>query len=261
MSIIKRLFGAKEPTRPERTSPLLPPAPLARVYVVGDIHGELGLLNTLLEKIDADRGDADATTVFVGDYVDRGPESAGVLTMLRDRQERDPDKTICLLGNHEKMMLDFIDRPEERASRWLRNGGLQTLASFGLSGVTETTSGTGAASAAADLRASLPEGLENWLRNLPLRWSSGSLWVVHAAVAPDEMPPDSDERTLIWGHRDFLKFPRQDDLWIAHGHTVTYEPVASDNRVPVDTGAFHTGILTAAAIETDGTVRFLQVTH
>lgn len=255
MSWIKSLFGScsGEPSapRPAFDAPLEVDASLA---VIGDIHGCHALLKSLLDRIATHPVDH---IIFVGDYVDRGEESAQVLQAVMDLERTDP-RVRCLKGNHEVMMLDFIDSPDVKGARWLRYGGLQTLASFGIGGVRVEMSEDERAMAAADLRAVLPDGMENWLRQLPTSWRSGNLWVVHAGADPDVSMIEQSEKTLMWGHRDFDSVDRLDNQWVAHGHTVVDTPKVRSGRIAIDTGAFATGRLTAAIIEPNKPPSFLQ---
>ena len=235
------------------------PAPLPQlpdpVCIVGDIHGRADLLAQLLAMIAAEPGADRATLIFAGDYVDRGPDSARVLNMLRDLTAA--GRAVCLMGNHERMLLDAIDRPEAAGQRWLLNGGDATLASFGISG--RLPGGNDAArmtALAQQLREALPDGIEAWLRALPLWWQDQGLAVVHAGADPARTMADQTEEALIWGHRRFGQ-PRADGLWIAHGHEAQAEPRAEAGRIAVDTGAWSTGRLTAAWIAA-GQVRFLS---
>jgi serine/threonine protein phosphatase 1 len=258
MSIFRRVFGRS--TRPEQRadSEFAPLRPGQPVYVIGDIHGRADLLDQLLAVIARDCGDRAATIICVGDYIDRGDQSAAVLARLYALQRAEPTGFHCLMGNHEKMMLDFLDRPEERGARWLRNGGLQTLASFGIGAVTDASGPERIVEIRHALARVLPAHLALWVRNLPLSWQSGNLGVVHAGADP-ALPFDVQEvQTLIWGHKDFLTTPRTDSLWIVHGHTVTDKPTSFRGRIAVDTGAYYSGHLTAAAIDAAGVVRFLQ---
>lgn len=259
MRFIRRLFAFSGPGRsgPPPPAPIRPARP---VYVIGDIHGCAGLAERLLEKIDLDietTGLNNPHLVFVGDYIDRGEDSVGVLDLLMHLSASLPDNVTCLMGNHEKMLLDFLDRPEERGGRWLRNGGLQTLASFRVGGVAESASPERLVEARNDLRRAMPPETEAWLRALPLSWTSGNICVTHAGANPALPIGDQDRNTLLWGHRDFMKIPRPDALWIAHGHIVVDQPSARDGRISVDTGACYTGRLSAAAISYES-VRFLD---
>jgi len=251
-------FGESSPAAPDpdRTRSLAPAQPL---YVIGDVHGNAALLEPLLEVIDADmhaEAYGDSKLVFVGDYVDRGDHSALVLGHVHKLSRDLPGAVICLMGNHERMLLDFLDDPAGRGARWLGNGGLQTLASFGVGGLGARPSLEDMADASEALAAALPEGVEAWLRDLPLLWQSGNVVCVHAAMNPATPPQAQDERALLWGHPKFLEQKRDDGLWVVHGHTIVREPQAKDGRIAVDTGAYHSGRLTAAAIST-GRCRFL----
>lgn len=256
MSILKRLFGSGKQAElaPYEGSP---PQPEVGVFTIGDVHGCADLLTTLLDRIDT-VADPKDVIVTVGDYIDRGDMSRSVLEALMERSTANPERFICLMGNHEKMLLDFLDRPAERGSRWIRNGGLQTLADFGVGGVTTSLSGQEVLDVRQDFASRIPEELVDWVRNRPLHWSSGTLSVVHAAADPHLSLSEQDDRTLLWGHRDFLTIPRRDDVWVAHGHTVMDQAIAAESRISVDTGAYFSGVLTAAHIKTDGGVTFIQ---
>lgn len=259
MNFLKRFFADRRGGTVTHRKPA-PIRPAQPVYVIGDIHGCTGLATQLLEQIDLDieaAGLANPHLVFVGDYIDRGEDSAAVLELLMHLAASLPDNVTCLMGNHEKMMLDFLDRPEERGGRWLRNGGLQTLASFRVGGLSDSASPEKLTEARDDLLQALPDGTEAWLRALPLIWTSGNICVTHAGANPALPLNRQEPRTLLWGHRDFMTTPRQDAFWIVHGHTVVETPEAKAGRISVDTGACYTGRLSAAAI-TENEVRFLQ---
>ena len=144
--------------------------------------------------------------VFLGDYVDRGEQSAGVLHRLKTLQAQDPG-VVCLKGNRESMMLKFLDDPAAEGPRWLRNGGLQTLASFGLRTAPSASDPASLKTARDDLRAAMGEDLEYWLRNLPLTWQSGNVAVTHAGADPGLGVNEQASRNLIWGHSEFRKTP------------------------------------------------------
>lgn len=201
---------------------------------------------------------ASAKLVFLGDYVDRGDHSADVLRRLHLMQSTiGADHMICLRGNHDQMLIDFLDRPKSSGARWFRHGGLQTLGSYGIPGVGLTASDDDWNACRDKLRAAMGEELESWLRALPLSWKSGNVFVCHAGADP-ALPIDMQNgQTLIWGHDDFEKVPRADGLWVVHGHTITEQARPIHGRIPVDTGAYATGRLTAALLET-GKVQFFS---
>ena len=238
--------------RPAFDAPL---APDRRLAVVGDVHGRADLLDDLLALIRADAGPV-PTLVWVGDYIDRGEQSAQVLERLQQLQRGDwPGEVVCLMGNHEAMLLDFLDDPEAHGPVWLRNGGAQTLASFGLPpGSLDPRVLQRSRDA---LHERLPAATQAWLRALPTSFRSGNVFVAHAGADPG-CPVDRQEADhLLWGHPDFARTPRRDGLWVAHGHTIHPEPVAAAGRISVDTGAYATHRLTAALI-TPGGCRFLS---
>lgn len=261
MALFRRLFGGKVSNEaqirgagPDFTAPLAPERTLA---VIGDVHGCDDLLARLIDKLDA-RGPADMTIVTVGDYVDRGEQSRETL----DRLEREAatGRMICLTGNHEAMLLEFIDRPTELGARWLRNGGLQTLASYGIGGVSDTASPDVLMQARDRFVESLGPKID-WLRELPDRFQSGNVAVVHAAANPEATIEAQENRHLIWGHRWFFDRNRADGIWVVHGHTIVPEVEAHRGRIGVDTGAYATGRLSAAVISPDGQLGIVQVTH
>ncbi|MEM1388310.1 MAG: metallophosphoesterase [Pseudomonadota bacterium] len=247
MSLFRKLFGPK----PAPEAP--PPLPEAPFYAIGDIHGRADLLQALVAQIEGE--DPAARLVFVGDYIDRGEQTRAVLDWLQAYQARASARhPVFLMGNHERMCLDFIDNPEAAGARWLRNGGLQALASYGV--------GMGAQQADLaemhrDLVAAMGEATLAWLRGLALSWRSGNVAVVHAALDPVMSFTMQPESVLLWGHPAFLRRPRGDGLWVVHGHTIVDAPYAAQGRIAVDTGAYGTGRLSAARIG-DGQVRFLS---
>ncbi len=254
---MKSLFSTGPSRPPVFDAPI---APDTLFYAVGDIHGRVDLLEPLLEKIDADQAVHGAGTppplVFLGDYVDRGDHSAQVLEKLFALARDFPDQVVCLMGNHERMMLEFLDDPAGRGTRWLRNGGLQTLASYRIGGLGERAGGEELMEACEALEQALPKGMEAWMRALPLRWQSGNICCVHAAMDPHLAPEDQARRTLLWGHPDFFTQAREDGVWAVHGHTIVANPERAGGRIAIDTGAYYSGRLTAAAISA-GECRFL----
>lgn len=250
LTFLKHLTGRlKKPANVAFTSPLVVDT---CCILVGDIHGRIDLLEALLEKI-SPRNNCDL--IFLGDYVDRGDHSADVLRMLFELDKS--DHVTCLMGNHEKMLLDFLDDPKGSGKRWLRNGGLQTLASFGVGGVADGSGPTALQEAASNLEDALGHELEQWLRALPLFYRNGNLVCAHAAVDPMLPLALQKPSTYLWGHPEFFKTPRVDGYWVAHGHTIVDEASAKDGRISVDTGACFTGRLTAAVVEANEPIRFI----
>ena len=222
-------------------------APDIALFVIGDIHGRFDLLTKLLKSQDTER-----KVICIGDYIDRGEQSAEVLRFLQARP-----KITCLKGNHEEMLLAFLDDPKKAGPRWLRYGGLQTLSSFEVVGARDTMQGKDLEAVRDALTAAMGEDLICWIRSLPLSWQTGNIFVTHAGCDPTVPLEDQEACHLLWGHPNFNKKSRSDGFWIVHGHTIVDTPSAQSGRIAIDTGAFATGRLTAAVIET-GSVKFLS---
>lgn len=228
-------------------------------YAIGDVHGCMDQMLAALSRVDDDveaLDIADPTLVFLGDYVDRGKRSADVLEYLLGLSLSDPDAVVCLMGNHERMLLDFLDQPQKAGPRWLRYGGIETLESYGITGIDADASKEELYEACEELWDAMPEGLEPWLRYLPLQWSSGNLHCVHAALDPAHTIKQQSSEVMLWGCDSFMNTPRNDGNWVVHGHTVVNRPVWEHSRVSLDTGCYFTGELTAAAF-TNNTCRIL----
>lgn len=228
-----------------RASPPLP-RPEIPVCLIGDIHGRHDLLSRLFAAIAARPGGDRARVVVLGDMIDRGPDSARVLGDLAAMERAKAGRLTCLMGNHERMMLDFLAAPE--ANRvWLRHGGMATLAAFGVARSDDP------ARLAADLRAALSPTLLGWIAARPLFWHKGDLAAVHAGADP-RLPIDRQmEETLLWGHADFGRRTRRDGVWVVHGHVVSETaPWMGRGTIGVDTGAWSRGVLSAAWFDTGG---------
>jgi serine/threonine protein phosphatase 1 len=247
MKLLKRIFrGGAKPADP--VAMMAPRAPAERLAVVGDIHGCAALLDRLMARIDAAAPDR---LVFVGDYVDRGEDSAAVLDRLHGLARSQDGKAVFLKGNHEEMMLRFLDAPTAEAARWLRFGGLQTLASFGIGGLGANPDEAGAIKARDALARALGPDMLAWLRGLPLSYVSGNVAVVHAAANPAKPIEAQSEQALLWGQPGFLRSPRGDGIWVIHGHVVVDAVQPEAGRIGVDTGAYATGRLSAALLDGD----------
>lgn len=219
------------------------PAPDAPFTAIGDIHGRDDLLARALAR----RRDP---VICVGDYIDRGPDSAGVLRRLHAQRD-----ILCLAGNHEEMLLAFLADPAGRGRRWLRHGGAETLESFGLAAPDAAAPPGALAEVAGALRHAMGSDLLAWLEALPSVWWSGDVAVVHAAADPARPIEAQDRDVLRWGHRAFPGRARRDGLWVVHGHVVVAAPRVRGRVVSIDTGAWATDRLTLAHISRTG-VRF-----
>lgn len=234
---------------PAPTSPLVPPR--TAVYAVGDIHGRADLLAELHGRIAADpeRGDVDRRVlIYLGDYVDRGENSAGVIDLILD-QAPAGFEVVPLLGNHERLLLEFLD-DIRRGPLWLRNGGDATLASYGVDpgdGVYLDAKPLLAMQAA--LRERLPARHLEFLQGLRLAHAEGDYFFAHAGVRPGVALADQREEDLIWIRELFLNSTADHGKVVVHGHTIRPGPEVRPNRIGIDTGAYATGHLTCLALE------------
>lgn len=239
-----RFLRSLRRNRPTFDAPLSPAVPF---FAIGDIHGRADLLERLLVEVPADQ-----KLVFVGDYIDRGEDSADVLRRLMTLQAERGEQVVCLIGNHEVFLLDFLDGSKSGGSGWLRHGGLQTLSSFGAAiPVGDDVSGASWAEARRSLSEAMGPEMVAWVRTLPALWHSGNVCVVHAGADPGRHLEDQSRDDFIWGHPDFETKPRMDGTWIIHGHTIVPEPRIKEGRISIDTGAYASGRLTAVQIRSD----------
>lgn len=243
--MFSKLFGKRRAPEPK---PVFDPvAPEAQFCVIGDIHGRFDLLTTLVDALPEK-----TAIICVGDLIDRGDHSRDVLEFVMGH-----DRITPIMGNHEQLMLNFLKSPEAHGRRWLRNGGLQTLASFGVSGVTDSSGGDALLRARDALYEAMGEQMVTWLAGLECIAWSGNIAVVHAGADPNTPLEEHTPDTFIWGHPEFRKTPRNDGFWIVHGHTIVDKPKMKDGRISIDTGAYATGQLTAAIFSKDG-VEFIS---
>ena len=201
-------------------------------YAIGDIHGSYRKLCALLGHCSKHRGAAEYRIIFLGDYIDRGPNSREVVDLLIDTQSQAPDQLICLRGNHEDMLLSAVNDGDHEP--WLANGGAITLASYGL----------GRANA-------IPPAHVDWFHSLPVATADQQRFFVHAGVRPGVPLQEQSEFDLLWIREPFLSDPRDHGLYVVHGHTPIRSgmPELRRNRLNLDTGAYYGGPLTAAVFD------------
>ena len=234
-----------------------------RVYAVGDVHGRADLLAPLLARIRADAAEGDTerrVVVMLGDYVDRGPQSEQVVDLLLEAIARAPAdglEIVSLMGNHERMLLDFIEAPFEAGTLWLTNGGRETLQSYGFSPVTLMTLRPDDFGALRNaFLALLPDEHLRFYQGLPLAHGEGGYLFVHAGINPAAKLDDQDETDLLWIRAPFLRHEAAFGPIVVHGHSIRKEPEVRSNRIGIDTGAYSTDRLTCLVLE--GTeLRFL----
>jgi serine/threonine protein phosphatase 1 len=221
-----------------------------RIYAIGDIHGRADLLDRLHRTImdDAERAAAERMViVYLGDYVDRGPDSRRVIDCLIEPTQPGFE-SIFLKGNHEAFMLRFLEDASVGAI-WLYNGGAATLASYGITNVSGRVRDLRAAQEA--FRAALPPSHRTFLDGLRLLYIEGDYLFVHAGIRPGVAIDAQIEHDLLWIREDFLfaqgPFPKV----VVHGHSIHATPEFRGHRIGIDTGAYATGTLTALVLQGD----------
>ena len=239
---------------PESRTPEFRPAPGRlpdgeRVYAIGDVHGcddRLEALHALIRGDLAARPVARATLVHLGDYVDRGPDSRGVLARVADPAI--PGVSVVnLRGNHEAMMQDALGGTDRAIDIWLHNGGDATLESFGLSPYADPVSWPDA----------IGDAVIAQLAALERMWSAGGYVFVHAGLRPGVPLAAQPDHDLMWIREPFLRHADAFEAVVVHGHTPTPEPDIRSNRIGIDTGAVMGGTLTCVVLEGDR-LSFLQ---
>lgn len=223
-----------------------------RAYAVGDIHGEIGLLESLQALIDADiaaNAPAHVVEIYLGDYIDRGPDPAGVVQRLcRPR----PHRTVFLRGNHEDYIQRFL-AGQDMLAEWMHVGGGTTLASYGA----DPRLVLRADAMRAALEEVLPQPHRDFFAGLKLAYRLGDVMFVHAGVRPGVALDAQAREDLLMIRRPFLDGDPKLPARIVHGHTRLKAPEVRPYRIGVDTGAFATGRLTCAVLE-GADVRFLS---
>lgn len=221
-----------------------------RIYAVGDVHGRLDLLDELLDRIDRHRRVypiARPVQVFVGDYIDRGPASAQVLDRLIAWSA--DNETVCLKGNHDTFIFEFLRRPAVLRD-WSAIGGLETLRSYALKPMLNPDSASQKELSVA-LRMGLPKAHRTFLGSLQISFSCGRYFFVHAGVRPGIPLQKQSEEDLLWIRDEFLLHEQPFEKIIVHGHTPVRDIDVRPNRINIDTGAFATGKLSCLIFEQD----------
>jgi serine/threonine protein phosphatase 1 len=203
-------------------------------FAIGDVHGCFDKLEALLLACDRVRAGREVRYVFIGDYIDRGPDARKVIDFLMHKQRSERSRFICLRGNHEQMLI--VAAAEGRSDRdlmtWWANGGEQTLDSYGVNDPS-----------------SLPAPHLEWIKALPLMFADQKRLFVHAGIRPGIAISDQTEDDLLWIREPFLSSKASHDTFVVHGHTPTKSrlPDLRSHRLNLDTGACFGGELTAAA--------------
>ena len=240
------MFGLFSKPR-RQTRPKGPPG--SRAYAVGDVHGRLDLMLDLLRQIQADneaRGPAKTYLVFLGDLVDRGPNSKGVLDHLITNPPR-YHRTVFLKGNHEEFFLNVLGGNEADIQRWLTYGGAECAESYGVGAGSLLNATQG--ELLQRLKQEVPREHVEFLSNMADTFRFGDYLFVHAGIRPGILLDQQVSSDLRWIREGFLDDTSDHGVVVVHGHTIVDSPEERANRIGVDTGAYKTGLLTAIGIE------------
>lgn len=244
--MLQRLRSIFTPPPP----PKLPAVPEgSRYYAIGDIHGRLDLFEALIAAIEdeiAATPGVDHRIILLGDLVDRGPESAGVVERARLWQQTRHVRVLA--GNHESMFLAAFNKPEA-LRHFLKHGGYETVLSYGLSPQQLATL------ALDELFALLPhyvpQATRDYIAGFETMIRAGDYVFVHAGIDPARPLAEQRRSDLLWIREPFLRHEGPLEKVVVHGHTVFDRVMDCGNRIGIDTGAFHSGVLTALVLEGD----------
>lgn len=259
--LLERLRDWLWPAAPASSPP--PAAALrggSRIYAIGDIHGEAGLLDRMAREIAADLARhppaRDALAVFLGDYIDRGPDSCAVVARLAARDFPLPFET--LRGNHEDLMLRALEEAGAMAD-WCHTGGIETLRSYGLD-VDKAKGPKALGRLRLALLDVLPPGHRTFLEATRLSITRGDYCFVHAGARPGVPLDRQDPRDLMWIRDECYGSSHDFGKVLVHGHTPRKRPENLPRRINIDTGAFKWGVLTAVVLDGDAR-RFVSAGH
>ena len=222
-----------------------------RLYAVGDVHGCLDELKKLIYLIEEDnkkRSQKSTTIVLLGDLIDRGPDSAGVIDYWMNYSNKNV-QSLHLIGNHEEMMINVLEGDVHLLEDWLKYGGNSCLKSYGMS--PETLLNRDPDSALITLKKRIPLSHINFLKNGYDRLDFGDYILVHAGVDPRQPIDDQTAEQFHWIREPFLSWSKPVDIRVVHGHTITQDVELKDHRIGVDTGAYLSGKLSCVRLEDD----------
>jgi serine/threonine protein phosphatase 1 len=254
-SLFSNLFAKTRPPPPPTTTN-------GRVvYAVGDVHGCLDVLRPLMEELCADAARTDPAAeppvlVFLGDYVDRGPDSARVIDLILHLEARGDFEVHALKGNHEEAMLTFLDDPAFGVL-WMKHGGAETLSSYGVPSPVHWCAPQAWVETRDALLQALPAKHLSFLLRLKPLTVVGDYAFVHAGVRPGVPVEKQKEHDLLWIRHEFLEAQGPFGKVIVHGHTPSEAPEFTPWRIGIDTAAYATGVLTAVRIH-ESSARIIQ---
>ena len=221
-----------------------------RIYAIGDVHGRLDLLDDLLNRIEHDKRmlpDNDVHLVFLGDLIDRGPDSCGVIDRAIELRDRWGTRVHFLMGNHEEVFLGAATGDEKLVRFFCRIGGRETILSYDIT--LEDYQQLHIEELAAQVPKLIPQDHVDFVSSFKDRLVFGDYAFVHAGIRPGTSIADQNIKDLRWIREDFILDNEPHEKVIVHGHTITEQVEECRNRIGIDTGAYMSGILTALVLE------------
>jgi serine/threonine protein phosphatase 1 len=252
LKLVRKFWEKKpEPLQQRRARITIPPERVSDVFAIGDIHGRLDLLLEAEQRI-ADRvtHGRPAIVVCVGDFVDRGPDSRGVLDHLI-RKMPPPLYRICICGNHDDSFLNFLQE-DGFDPGWLDFGGDKTLVSYGVKLSQLLRADPSGQQLKLEARHAVPSSHIAFLEALPVALSFGHYLFVHAGIVPGRPLAEQSDYDLMWIREPFMSAGPGLDMTVVHGHTPVGEIQYGPNRIGIDTGAYATGKLSVLHIGPHG---------
>lgn len=241
------LKSLRRALRPQRAAATIPDG--IRLYAIGDIHGRRDLLDRLIDVIEADdaaRGPAEVRLLFLGDLVDRGPDSAGVVARALEIAQMAP-ATRFLMGNHEEVFLKVLEGDEKALRFFCKIGGRETILSYGIAA--EDYDRMDYAELLTAVIAAVPAAHRDFLQRFEDMVVLGDYAFVHAGIRPGVALADQRPGDLRWIREPFLDWAAPHEKIIVHGHSISPTVEAPGNRIGIDTGAYLSDTLTAAGFE------------
>ncbi len=223
-----------------------------RVYCIGDIHGQVNLLESIHNKIilDSAHYSGEKFIIYLGDYIDRGLHSKEVIDLLLEKP-LPGFKHVYLRGNHEQVLLDFLNNVPGIAQEWLSFGGLATILSYGIS-ITGIPFGKKLVQLQKDLAKRIAASHFSFYKQLDFSYEIGNYFFVHAGIKPTVALNKQSKHDMLWIRDEFLNSKDLHEKIIVHGHSITInKPQVLPNRIGIDTGAYLTGVLTCLVLEGD----------
>ncbi|MCX7162053.1 MAG: metallophosphoesterase [Betaproteobacteria bacterium] len=222
------------------------------IYAIGDIHGRGDLLAAISDQIAADAERRPARrrlALYLGDYISRGLDSRQVVDRVLQWLPQGFER-VTLKGNHEDLLLRFLAGDLDAGRHWFDYDGLDTLAHYGVTGVDRLArDDAGVARLRDRLASALPPSHLDFFKSLPVSYRAGDYFFVHGGVRPGVPLTQQSDHDCMWIRDAFLDSEDDHGAVVVHGHSISAQPVVRRNRIGIDTGAYHSGVLTCLVLE------------